>query len=100
MPVALQSHGFTMKHQPAQLHETMAFIARDHAEMVNTLAIALAIGQYLATLSKAERPMKAFDALFGLIAIALGGKVAAASILPEIRSLKQALGGRHVAHAD
>ncbi len=43
MPVALQSHGFTMKHQPAQLHETMAFIARDHAEMVNTLAIALAI---------------------------------------------------------
>lgn len=43
MPVALQSHGFTMKHQPAQLHETMAFIARDHAEMVSTLAIALAI---------------------------------------------------------
>jgi hypothetical protein len=43
MPVALQSRGFTMKHQPAQLHETMAFIARDHAEMVNTLAIALAI---------------------------------------------------------
>ncbi len=43
MPVALQSRGFTMKHQPAQLHETMASIARDHAEMVNTLAIALAI---------------------------------------------------------
>jgi len=34
---------FPMKHQPAQLHETMAFIAQDHAEMVNTLAIALAI---------------------------------------------------------
>jgi hypothetical protein len=59
-----------------------------------------AIGQYLATLSKAEHPMKAFDALFGLIAIALGRKVAAASILSEIRSLKQALGGRHVAHAE
>src|SRR6266853_1379584 len=43
MPVALQSRGFTMKHQPAQLQETMAFIALDHAEMVNTLAIALAI---------------------------------------------------------
>jgi hypothetical protein len=44
--------------------------------------------------------MKAFDALFGLVAIALGRKVAAASILSEIRSSKQALGGRHVAHAD
>ena len=43
MSVASQPYGFTMKHQPAQLDETMAFIARDHAEMVNTLAIALAI---------------------------------------------------------
>jgi hypothetical protein len=58
------------------------------------------IGQYLTTLSKAEHPMKAFDALFGLVAIALGRKVAAASILAEIRSLKEALGRRHVAHAD
>ena len=142
MLVALWSHGFTMKHQPAQPRETMALIAADHSEMVNTLAIALAIesdrslqvqlqklarvsdmpsreqyavlrqcrpcwsswrtkvvcdclfycfplmrertvwlaacagrsavafgepaiGQYLATLSKAEHPMKAFDALFG-----------------------------------
>jgi hypothetical protein len=59
-----------------------------------------AIGQYLATLSQAEHPMKAFDALFGLVAIALGRKIAAASILSEIRSSKQALGGRHVAYSD
>ena len=58
------------------------------------------IGQYLATLSKAEQPMKAFDALFGLVAIALGRKDPAASILSEIRSLRQALGGRHMAYAD
>jgi hypothetical protein len=58
------------------------------------------VGQYLATLSTAEHPMKAFDALFGLVAIALGRKVVAASILSEIRSLKEALGSRHVAHAD
>src|SRR5260221_7048009 len=60
-----------------------------------------AIGQYLATLSKAEHPMKAFDALFGLVAIALDRKDSAASILSEIRSLKQAfVRDRHVSHAD
>jgi hypothetical protein len=58
------------------------------------------IGQYLATLSKAEHPMKAFDALFGLLAIALGRNVAAASILSEIGSLKRALDDRNVEHAD
>jgi hypothetical protein len=58
------------------------------------------IGQYLATLSTAEHPMKAFDALFGLAAIALSRKVVAASILSEIRSLKEALGNQHLAHAD
>jgi len=58
------------------------------------------IGQYLATLSKAEHPMKAFDALFGLVAIALDRKALARSILSEIRSLKQTLDGRHVAHTD
>jgi len=59
------------------------------------------IGQYLATLSKAEHPMKAFDALFGLVAIALDRKDSAASILSEIRSLKQAfVHDRHVPHAD
>jgi len=58
------------------------------------------IGQYLSTLSKAEHPMKAFDALFGLVAFALDRKGSAASILSEIRSLKQAFVGRHVAHAD
>ena len=56
------------------------------------------IGQYLATLSKAKHPMKAFDALFGLVAIALDRKALARSILSEIRSLKQTLDGRHVAH--
>src|SRR6266481_681284 len=60
----------------------------------------LVIGQYLATLSKAEHPMKAFDALFGLVAIALDRKALAKSILSEIRSLKQTLDGRHVAHTD
>ena len=59
-----------------------------------------AMGQYLTTLSKAEHPMKAFDALFGLVAIALDRKDPAASILSEIRSLKQTFVGRHVAHAD
>ena len=58
------------------------------------------IDQYLTTLSEAEHPMKAFDALFGLAAIALGRKIAAASILVEVRSLKEALGGRQVEHAD
>lgn len=58
------------------------------------------IGQYLATLSKAEHPMKAFDALFGLVAIAFDRKALARSILSEIRSLKQTLDGRHVAHTD
>src|SRR5216683_4997747 len=42
MPAALQSHASTMK-ESAPLHETMALIAADHAEMVNTLAITLAI---------------------------------------------------------
>ncbi len=56
------------------------------------------IGQYLATLSKAEHPMKAFDALFGLVAIALDRKALARSILSEIRSLKRTLDVRHVAH--
>jgi hypothetical protein len=59
-----------------------------------------AIGQYLATLSKAEHPMKAFDALFGLVAIALDRKDSAASILSEVRSLKQAIVDRYVTHAD
>jgi hypothetical protein len=58
------------------------------------------IGLYLATLSKAEHPMKAFDALFGLVAIALDREAHAKSILSEIRSLKQTLDGRHVAHTD
>jgi len=58
------------------------------------------IGQYLTTLSKAEHPMKAFDALFGLVAIALDRKDSAASILSDIRALKQAFLGWHVAHAD
>jgi hypothetical protein len=59
------------------------------------------IGQYLATLSKAEHPMKAFDALFGLVAIALDRKDSAAAILSEIRSLKQAfVHDRHASHAD
>jgi hypothetical protein len=44
--------------------------------------------------------MKAFDALFGLGAIAMGHKVAAASILSEIRSLQQTIDGRYVAYAD
>jgi hypothetical protein len=58
------------------------------------------IGQYLATLSKAKHPMKAFDALFGLVAIALDRRALARSILSEIRSLKQTLDGRDVAHTD
>jgi hypothetical protein len=58
------------------------------------------IGQYLATLSKAQHPMKVFDALLGLVAIALDRKALARTILSEIRSLKQTLEGRHVAHTD
>jgi len=57
------------------------------------------IDQYLDMLSQAEHPMKAFDALFGLVAIALGCRVVAASILSEIRSSKRSLDGQHVKHA-
>lgn len=44
--------------QPAQLHETMAFMAADRAEMVEALAIALAIesdGSLQAQLRKLAR---------------------------------------------
>ena len=58
------------------------------------------VGQYLTALSKAQHPMKAFDALFGLVAIALDCKVAAPSVLSQIRSLKQTIDRRHVANAD
>ena len=44
--------------------------------------------------------MKAFDALFGLVAIALDRKDSASSILSEIRSLKRAFVDRQVAHVE
>src|SRR5260370_9509981 len=47
-----------MKHQPAQLQETIAFMAADRAEMVKALAIALAIesdGSLQAQLRKLAR---------------------------------------------
>jgi hypothetical protein len=44
--------------------------------------------------------MKAFDALFGLAAIARGHPAAARSILSEIRSLRRALADRDVSHAE
>jgi hypothetical protein len=44
--------------------------------------------------------MKAFDALFGLVAIALHRTDSASSILSEIRSLKQAFVDRQVAHVE
>src|SRR6516162_6314609 len=51
-------HGSTMTLQPAQLQETMEFIASDRTEMVEALAIALAIesaGSFQAQLRKLAR---------------------------------------------
>lgn len=49
------------------------------------------IGQYLAALTEAQHPMKAFDALFGLVAIALGCEATSAAILSEVRSMREVL---------
>jgi hypothetical protein len=58
------------------------------------------VSNYLAALWAANHPMKAFDALFGLVAIALAHKSIAPSIILEIRSLKEDLVCRRMAHAD
>jgi hypothetical protein len=58
------------------------------------------VDNYFAALSAAKHPMKAFDALFGLVAIALGRKASASGILSEIRSLKETPIGRRVQHND
>jgi hypothetical protein len=46
------------------------------------------IGGYLAKLQAADHPFKAFDALFGLAAIALGNPDLSPSIAAEVRSLR------------
>jgi hypothetical protein len=56
------------------------------------------IGQYFETLSRAEHPMKAFDALFGLVAIALDDQAAAAPILSELQSFRDSLLARSGAY--
>lgn len=58
------------------------------------------VGNYLTALSEAKHPMKAFDALFGLVAIALAHRATAPSIRSEIRSLKRALIGQRVPHSN
>jgi hypothetical protein len=58
------------------------------------------VGDYIIALSAAKHPMKAFDALFGLVAIALAHQGAAPAILMEVRSLKKALVNQRLAHAD
>lgn len=49
------------------------------------------VDSYLGALSAAKAPMKAFDSLFGLTAIALGEPKSSNAILTEIRTLKRFL---------
>ena len=58
------------------------------------------VDEYLHALSSAAHPMKAFDALFGLAAIALSDPTVAQSIVSEIRSLKAALYDRDVPNVE
>jgi hypothetical protein len=48
------------------------------------------IDKYLATFARAEHPMKSFDALFGLLAIALDQEPIAAHVAAEIRRIRRA----------
>ena len=66
---------------------------------------AIAFGQpvvdkYLSTLSVANHPMKAIDALFGLAAIALADATSSKPISLEIRSLRDDLDDRDVPHRE
>jgi hypothetical protein len=66
---------------------------------------AIAFGQpvvdkYLSTLSAANHPMKAIDALFGLSAIALADPAASKPIALEIQSLRDDLDDRDVSHRE
>lgn len=47
------------------------------------------IDKYLATFSRADHPMKSFDALFGLLAIALDQEPIAAQVAAEIRRIRR-----------
>jgi hypothetical protein len=52
------------------------------------------IDKYLATFSRAEHPLKSFDALFGLLAIALDQEQIAAHVVAEIQHIRRASRGR------
>jgi hypothetical protein len=47
------------------------------------------IDKYLTTFSRAEHPMKCFDALFGLLAIALDQEPVAAHVMAEIQRIRR-----------
>jgi len=48
------------------------------------------IDKYLATFSRADHPLKSFDALFGLLAIALDQEPIAAHVVAEIQRIRRA----------
>jgi len=58
------------------------------------------VGKYLEALSAATHPMKAFDALFGLVAIALAHPAAAIPVLSELRSLRAIHVDHRTAYSD
>ena len=57
------------------------------------------IDRYLATFSRAEHPIKSFDALFGLLAIALDQESIAAHVVAEIQRIRRGP-SHHAAHFD
>lgn len=56
------------------------------------------VEKYLRVVSHATHPVRVFDALYGLSAIALEDADAARSVLAELRSLKGALKRRNLEH--
>jgi hypothetical protein len=56
------------------------------------------VEKYLRVVSHATHPVRVFDALYGLSAIALEDADAAKSVLAELRSLKGALKRRNLEH--
>jgi len=56
------------------------------------------VEKYLRVVFHATHPVRVFDALFGLSAIALEDADAARSVLAELRSLKGALKRRNLEH--
>jgi hypothetical protein len=56
------------------------------------------VEKYLRVVSHATHPVRVFDALYGLSAIALEDADAARTVLAELRSLRDALKRRYLEH--